>query len=94
MTILVCYTAVFSVVTQLSSRHNTEHDCGCVADSTDIALRNETKTDALTRSTQQLRRFPLSELAGRASQLANEIDFFQKVLLKNHLLHAYFLGFD
>ena len=38
--------------------------------------------------------FHLSELAGWTSQLANEIDFFQKVLLKNHLLHAYFLGFD
>ena len=30
--ILVCYTAVFSVVTQRSSRHNTKHGCGCVAD--------------------------------------------------------------
>ena len=56
--ILVCHTTVFSVVTQLSSRHNTKHGCGCVADSTDIALRNETKTAALAKSTQQLRRFP------------------------------------
>ena len=28
------------------------------------------------------------------SQLATEIGFFQRVLLKNHLLHAYYLGFD
>ena len=91
---LVCYTAVFSVVTQLSSSHNTNHDCGCVADSTDIALRDETKTAALTRSTHTWSVFHLSELAGRTSQLANEIDFFQKVLLKNHLLQAYYLGFD
>ena len=56
--IIVCYTAVFSVVTQRSSRDNTKHGCGCIADSTDIVLRNETKTAALTRSTQQLRRFP------------------------------------
>ena len=58
VTILVCYTTVFSVFTQHSSHHNTKHDCGCVADSTDIVLRNETKTAALTRSTQQFRRFP------------------------------------
>ena len=30
--ILVRYTAVFSVVMQRSSRHNTKHGCGCVAD--------------------------------------------------------------
>ena len=58
LTILVCYTAVFSVVTQLASRHNSKHDCGYVADTTDIALRDETKTAALTRSTQDLERFP------------------------------------
>jgi len=28
------------------------------------------------------------------SQLANEIGFFQGFLLKNHLLPAYYLGFD
>ena len=28
------------------------------------------------------------------SQLATEIGFFQRVLLKNHLLRAYYLGFD
>ena len=38
--------------------------------------------------------FHLSELAGRTSQLANEMGFLQRVLLKNHLLHAYYLGFD
>ena len=38
--------------------------------------------------------FHLSELAGRTSQLANEMGFFQRVLLKNHLLRAYYLGFD
>ena len=58
VTILVCYTTVVSVVTQGSSRHNTKHDRGCAADSTDIALRDETKTAALTRSTQHLERFP------------------------------------
>ena len=35
-----------------------------------------------------------TELAGRNSQLANEMGFFQRVLLKNHLLRAYCLGFD
>ena len=35
-----------------------------------------------------------TELAGRNSQLANEMGFFQRVLLKNHLLCAYCLGFD
>ena len=34
--ILVCYTAVFTVVTQRSSRHNTKHGCGCIEDETDI----------------------------------------------------------
>ena len=38
--------------------------------------------------------FHLSELAGRTSLLANEMGFFQRVLLKNHLLCAYYLGFD
>ena len=36
VTILVCYTAVLSVVMQRSSRHNTKHDCGCMADWIDI----------------------------------------------------------
>ena len=36
VTVLVCYTAIFSVVMQCSSRHNTKHCCGCVADETDI----------------------------------------------------------
>ena len=35
-----------------------------------------------------------TELAGRNSQLANEMGFFQRVLFKNHLLRAYCLGFD
>ena len=38
--------------------------------------------------------FHLSELASRTSQLASEMGFFQRVLLKNHLLRAYYLGFD
>ena len=38
--------------------------------------------------------FHLSELASWTSQLASEMGFFQRVLLKNHLLHAYYLGFD
>ena len=29
---LVCYTVVFSVVTQRSSRDNTKRGCGCIAD--------------------------------------------------------------
>ena len=35
-----------------------------------------------------------TELAGRNSQLANEMGFFQRVLLKNHLLRAYCSRFD
>ena len=35
-----------------------------------------------------------SELAGRTSQLANEIGFSKGLLLKNHLLRAHCLGFD
>ena len=38
--------------------------------------------------------FHLSELASRTSQLASEMGFFQRVLLKNHPLRAYYLGFD
>ena len=38
--------------------------------------------------------FNLWELAGRTSQLANEIGFFHGFLLKNHLLRAYYLEFD
>ena len=38
--------------------------------------------------------FHLSELAGRTSRIANEIDFFHRVLLKKHLLRAYYLGSD
>ena len=33
---IICHTVVCSVVTQRSSRHNTKHGCGCIADSTDI----------------------------------------------------------
>ena len=38
--------------------------------------------------------FHLSELTSWTSQLASEMGFFQRVLLKNHLLRAYYLGFD
>ena len=38
--------------------------------------------------------FYLSELAGRTSQLAIEMGFFQRVFLKNYLLCAYYLGLD
>ena len=43
----------------------------------------------------RLRRFPFVR-TGRPNKSVSKskIDFFQKVLLKNHLLHAYCLGFD
>ena len=31
---------------------------------------------------------------GRTSHFKNEIGFYQKFLLKNHVLRAYYLGFD
>ena len=35
-----------------------------------------------------------SELASRTGHFDKEISFFQEFLLKNYLLHAYYLGFD
>ena len=38
--------------------------------------------------------FQKSELASRTSHFDNEIDFFKEIFLKNHLLRAYYLGFE
>ena len=35
-----------------------------------------------------------NRLANRTSYFDNEIGFFQGFLLKNHLLHTHYLGFD
>ena len=38
--------------------------------------------------------FQKSELASRTSHFHNEIDFFKEIVLKYHLLRAYYLGFE